>query len=70
MPPQGGFYITVPIRENEEEAAASLLENDSILVHPGYFYDIRPDHLVMTFIDDPERVAGRFQKIAAVCRGG
>ena len=70
VPPQGGFYITVPIRENEEEAAASLLENGSILVHPGYFYDIRPDHLVMTFIDDPERVAGRFQKIAAVCRGG
>src|SRR5438445_8135598 len=28
VPPQGGFYITIPIRQDEEEAAASLLEND------------------------------------------
>jgi aspartate/methionine/tyrosine aminotransferase len=62
--PRGGFYMTVPIAGDEEEAAAELLEKDGILVHPGYFYDIRPDHLVMTFIDDPTLVQGHFEKIA------
>jgi aspartate/methionine/tyrosine aminotransferase len=67
-PPRGGFYITLPLARDEEEAAASLLKNERILVHPGYFYDIRPDHLVMTFIEDPDAVSGHFRKIAAVCR--
>jgi len=65
--PRGGFYITVPIRTDEERAAASLLEEEGILVHPGYFYDIAPDHLVMTFIDDPAALRGHFEKIAKVC---
>jgi aspartate/methionine/tyrosine aminotransferase len=66
--PRGGFYVTVPVGKDEEEAAATLLKNDGILVHPGYFYDIAPDHLVMTFIDDPELVRGHFEKIARVCQ--
>jgi aspartate/methionine/tyrosine aminotransferase len=66
--PRGGFYITVPVPRDEEEAAATLLKNDGILVHPGYFYDIAPDHLVMTFIDDPESVGRHFEKIARVCQ--
>src|SRR5262249_50171041 len=49
--PRGGFYITGRIGIDEERAATDLLENEGILVHPGYFYDIAPDHLVMTFID-------------------
>src|SRR5262245_34227484 len=42
--PQGGFYITIPIDHDEEEVAARLLEREQILIHPGYFYDIEPDH--------------------------
>jgi aspartate/methionine/tyrosine aminotransferase len=67
-PPRGGFYITVPTKLEEEEAAASLLKQEAILVHPGYFYDIAPDHLVMTFIDDPALIGEHFNKIAAACR--
>jgi aspartate/methionine/tyrosine aminotransferase len=63
-PPRGGFYITLPIAGDEEDAAAELLKQNGILVHPGYFYDIAPDHLVMTFIDEPELVRGHFEKIA------
>jgi aspartate/methionine/tyrosine aminotransferase len=65
--PRGGFYITVPITGDEETAAVTLLEEERILVHPGYFYDILPDHLVMTFIDDPAVLRQHFQKIARVC---
>ena len=68
VPPAGGFYITIPIDHDEEQAAATLLANDRILVHPGYFYDITPDHLVMTFIDDPAIAGRHFEMIAAVSR--
>jgi alanine-synthesizing transaminase len=66
-PPRGSFYFTIPISDDEEQAAATLLEKHQILVHPGYFYDIRPDHLVMTFIDDPASLSAHFAKISAVC---
>jgi alanine-synthesizing transaminase len=62
-PPRGGFYITLRVDRDEEQLASTLLERDGILVHPGYFYDILPDHLVMTFIDDPDHVRGHFEKI-------
>ena len=63
VPPRGGFYITIPIGSDEEGAAASLLEDEGILVHPGYFYDIVPNHLVMTFIDAPAALRSHFEKI-------
>ena len=52
----------------EDEAAAKLLKNEGILVHPGYFYDIAPDHLVTTFIDEPDRIEEHFRKIALYTR--
>jgi len=58
--PQGGFYITIPIPHDEEKAAAALLDKHGLLVHPGYFYDIAPDHLLMTFIDEPSCVRSHF----------
>jgi len=69
-PPRGGFYVTLPISRDEDDAAARLLKSEGILVHPGYFYDIEPDHLVMTFIEEPELVGQHFQKIAAVGNWG
>jgi alanine-synthesizing transaminase len=69
-PPRGSFYFTIPISHDEEAASAALLEKHRILVHPGYFYDIPPDHLVMTFIDDPESLSSHFAKTAEVCSRG
>ena len=66
VPPQGGFYLTIPISHDEERAAAGLLERNRILVHPGYFYDISPDHLVMTFIDERDSISAHFAEIATV----
>jgi aspartate/methionine/tyrosine aminotransferase len=64
VPPNGGFYITLPIGGDEDEAATQILRNAGVLVHPGYFYDIRPDHLVMSFIHEPSVVARAFHAIA------
>jgi len=66
--PRGGFYVTLPIAGDEENSAAQLLRDANILVHPGYFYDIRPDHLVMTFIHEPSVIAEAFRKIAESIR--
>jgi aspartate/methionine/tyrosine aminotransferase len=66
--PRGGFYITVPIAHDEDNTATTLLERDGILVHPGYFYDIAPDHLVMTFIDDPDQIGNHFERIREACK--
>ena len=63
VPPRGGFYITLPIPSGEEETASCLLRDSHILTHPGYFYDIQPDHLVMTFIEEPGNVRSAFREI-------
>jgi alanine-synthesizing transaminase len=66
--PQGGFYVTLRIPIEEENAALRLLREQHILAHPGYFYDIHPDHLVMTFIQDPKNLQRAFTAIAELAR--
>lgn len=53
-PPRGGFYITIPVRQDEDEVALSLLSKHKILVHPGHFYEINGNHVVSTIIQEPE----------------
>ena len=64
--PEGGFYVTLRLPESsdEEQSALELLRDSHVLVHPGYFYDIAPNHLVMTFIQDPGNLWNAFAAIA------
>jgi len=62
--PRGGFYVTIPTEDEEEQVAQKLLRDHGILTHPGYYYDIKPDHLVMTFIHDPRSLTKSFRRIA------
>jgi alanine-synthesizing transaminase len=66
--PAGGFYVTVPTFEEEDEAAGGLLRDHGILTHPGYYYDIKPNHLVMTFIHNPRLLAKTFRRISNAVR--
>jgi alanine-synthesizing transaminase len=53
--PEGGFYSALRLDHLEEERAAEMiLRNDHLLVHPGYFYDMAPDHLVLSFVQSPD----------------
>jgi hypothetical protein len=61
--PRGGFYLTIPVNRNEDDFAYQLLEQELILVHPGYFYDIEGNHIVTTFIHDPITVSNCFRRI-------
>ncbi len=55
--PQGGFYVSLRLNGiDEEHAAEALLRQRHLLIHPGYFYDMDPDHLVMSFVREPERM--------------
>ncbi len=64
--PDGGFYVTLRLREIDEECAArELLEKEHILLHPGYFYDMRPHHLVLSFVQRPEDIAEVFPRLVS-----
>lgn len=53
--PEGGFYVTLRLTGlDEEKAAEHILNKYQILIHPGYFYDMESDHLVLCFVQKPE----------------
>jgi alanine-synthesizing transaminase len=51
---EGGWYavLRVPVMQSDEELAMDLLRKESVLVHPGHFYDFPSDgHLVLSLIN-------------------
>ena len=53
---EGGWsaVVRVPATRSEEQLAIALLERDSVLVHPGYFFDFpREAYLVVSLIPEP-----------------
>ncbi len=67
---EGGWYavLRVPATRPDEELAIDLLEQHSVIVHPGHFYDFpREGHLVVSlitladvFAEGIRRVMGNF----------
>ncbi|HLK34064.1 MAG TPA: pyridoxal phosphate-dependent aminotransferase [Terriglobales bacterium] len=55
---EGGWYaiVRVPVTHSDEELAVRLLEQESIFVHPGHFYDFPADgYLVVSLITPAKR---------------
>jgi alanine-synthesizing transaminase len=53
--PDGGFYVTLKLNDlDEERVAETILRENNILIHPGYFYDMASGHLVVCFVQEPE----------------
>jgi aspartate/methionine/tyrosine aminotransferase len=53
----GGWYavLRVPVMQSDEELAIRLLQKESVLVHPGHFYDFPSDgYLVLSLITPVE----------------
>jgi aspartate/methionine/tyrosine aminotransferase len=60
VPPVGGFYLVVRwagAERDEEQLLVDLLQECKILAHPGYFYEMRGTHIVMTFVEEPEALS-------------
>lgn len=65
---EGGWYavIQVPATETEEALALRLLEQDRVLVHPGYFFDFpREAFLVTSLLPEPERFETAMKRVLA-----
>jgi aspartate/methionine/tyrosine aminotransferase len=53
LPSAGGWYVVleVPSGQSEERLVLDLLENEGVLVHPGYFFDFpRESYLVVSLL--------------------
>ena len=62
--PEGGFYVTLRLKDLDEvRAAEAVLRRDRLLVHPGYFYDMDPNHLVLSFAQRPETIRDLLPKL-------
>jgi len=63
--PEGGFFMTVRLGSGmEEEAfAVDLLNQEGVLIHPGFFYDMPGRHFVMTTVATPAELRTGFSKI-------
>jgi aspartate/methionine/tyrosine aminotransferase len=73
VPPAGGFYLTLRSKDPEprwedETLVLRLLETRQVLLHPGFFYDLPPAHLVMTFVQAPLRLQEGLAAIREVLR--
>ena len=65
---EGGWYavIQVPATETEEKLALELLEQDHVLVHPGYFFDFpREAFLVTSLLPEPDRFEPALERLLA-----
>ncbi|MBI3949205.1 MAG: pyridoxal phosphate-dependent aminotransferase [Acidobacteria bacterium] len=54
---EGGWYavVRVPRTQSEEELVLDLLDQDGVLVHPGYFFDFDAEgYLVVSLLPPPE----------------
>ena len=57
LPADGGWsaVLRVPAVRSEEELVLLLLEEDGVLVHPGYFFDFPEEaYLVISLLPEPE----------------
>jgi aspartate/methionine/tyrosine aminotransferase len=65
-PPMGGFYLTLRMAHPEvddEQAVLGLLRRHRVLVHPGFFYDLPPSHLVLSFVGEPGQLAAGIEAL-------
>jgi alanine-synthesizing transaminase len=72
LPGEGGWsaVVQVPSVLSEEEWAISLLEQDEVLVHPGFFFDFpRPAYLVLSLLPEEKVFRAGLERIAARAGG-
>jgi aspartate/methionine/tyrosine aminotransferase len=63
---EGGWYavLQVPATIGEEERVLRLLEEQDVLVHPGYFFDFPQEaYLVASLLTDPDVFAKGIERI-------
>jgi aspartate/methionine/tyrosine aminotransferase len=65
---EGGWYATlrVPVTRSDEELVIALLQQASVLVQPGHYFDFAADgHLVLSLITPTDEFATGVQRLLA-----
>jgi aspartate/methionine/tyrosine aminotransferase len=68
VPPRAGLFLTMRLLAeglHEEAVALDLLQRARVLVHPGYFYDLPPDHIVLAYAVPPDVLRSALGRVAA-----
>ena len=68
---RGGWYATlrVPVTRTDEQLAVELLEERSVIVHPGLFFDFHSDgYLVLSLITPPPAFAEGVRRVVEFVR--
>ena len=68
---QGGWYaiLRVPVTRTDEQLAIELLERESVVVHPGLFFDFRSEgYLVLSLITPDSDFAEGLRRLLAFLR--
>jgi len=63
---EGGWYavLRVPVTRSDEELCIELLRRESVLVHPGHFYDFPSDgYLVLSLIGPEEEFREGIERV-------
>lgn len=65
--PRGGFYASVRVDTtlDDEALALHILRTSGVLVHPGFFYDLDPTHIVLSLVSAPETGADAIRRLLA-----
>jgi len=61
--PKAGFYLSLPVEADEMDLCLRLLKECRILLHPGHFYDMDGEHLVFSFVQNADLLAGSLESI-------
>lgn len=63
--PQGGFYLVLPYNREikEEDLAIELLQEEGLLTHPGYYYEIEGRHIVLSYVHNPSILIDSIQRM-------
>ena len=70
---EGGWsaVLQVPAVRSEEALALELLEQDDVLVHPGYFFDFPKEaFVVVSLLVDPARFDAAIARLLARAAAG
>src|SRR5215510_5835294 len=70
---EGGWYavLRVPATRSDEDLALELLDQRSVYVHPGHFYDFHQDGYLVVSLITPEKDFGSGMKqVIELCSGG
>ena len=68
LPRDGGWYavLELPEETDEEALCVALVEEDGVLIHPGFFFDFaRPGVLVVSLLCRPDELEPGVERVLA-----